>query len=64
MTSCNIYLIDSRSKIGGIKPSFFYFFLMGEEAYQIKNYFHDEVVAFARAMNPKGKLACNEDEMY
>tara|TARA_B100001989_G_scaffold160161_1_gene114772 strand:- start:7 stop:474 length:468 start_codon:yes stop_codon:yes gene_type:complete len=37
---------------------------MGEEAYQIKDYFHDEVVAFAGAMNPKGKLECNEDEMY
>ena len=37
---------------------------MGEEAYQIKDYFHDEAVAFAGAMNPKGKLSCNEDEMY
>ena len=37
---------------------------MREEAYQIKDYFHDKVVAFAGAMNPKGKLSCNEDEMY
>ena len=37
---------------------------MGEEAYQIKDYFQDEVVAFAGAMNPKGKLESNEDEMY
>ena len=37
---------------------------MGEKAYQIKDYFHDEIVAFAGAINPKGKLACNEDEMY
>ena len=37
---------------------------MGEEAYQIKDYFHDEAVAFAGAMNPKGRLADNEDEMY
>ena len=36
---------------------------MGEEAYQIKVCVHDEVVAFAGAMNPKGELAC-EDEMY
>ena len=37
---------------------------MGEEAYQIKDYFHDEAVAFAGAMNPKGSLAHNSDEMY
>ena len=37
---------------------------MGKEAYQIQDYVHDEIVAFAGAMNPKGKLACNEDEMY
>ena len=37
---------------------------MGEEAYQIKDYFHDEVVAFAGAMHPKGSLAHNSDEMY
>ena len=37
---------------------------MGEEAYQIKDYFHDELVAFAGAMNPKGSLAHNSDEMY
>ena len=35
---------------------------MREEAYQIQDYVHDEVVAFAGAMNPKGELAC-EDEM-
>ena len=35
---------------------------MGEETYQIKVCVHDEVVAFAGAMNPKGELAC-EDEM-
>ena len=37
--------------------------MIGEEAYQINVCVHDEVVAFAGAMNPKGKLAC-EDEMY
>ena len=37
---------------------------MGEEAYLIQDYVHDEAVAFAGAMNPKGKLACNEDELY
>ncbi len=37
---------------------------MGKETYQIKDYVHDEVVAFAGAMNIKGKLSCNEDEMY
>ena len=37
---------------------------MGKEAYQIKDYFHDEAVAFAGAMNPKGSLAHNSDEMY
>ena len=37
---------------------------MGEEAYQIKDYVHDEVVAFCGAMNPKGKLEHSEDEMY
>ena len=37
---------------------------MGAEAYQIKDYFHDEAVAFAGAMNPKGSLAHNSDEMY
>ena len=36
---------------------------MGKETYQIKVCVHDEVVAFAGAMNPKGELAC-EDEMY
>ena len=36
---------------------------MGEETYQIKVCVHDEVVAFAGAMNPKGELTC-EDEMY
>ena len=37
---------------------------MGEEAYQIKDYFHDEAVAFAGAMHPKGSLAHNSDKMY
>ena len=37
---------------------------MGEEAYQIKDYFHDEAVAFAGAMHPKGSLEHNSDEMY
>ena len=37
---------------------------MGEQTYQIKDYVHDEAVAFAGALNPKGKLAYNEDEMY
>ena len=37
---------------------------MGVEAYQIKDYFQDKAVAFADALNPKCKLACNEDEMY
>ena len=37
---------------------------MVEEAYQIKDYFHDAAVAFAGAMNPKGRLAHNEDEIY
>ena len=37
---------------------------MGQEAYQIKDYFHDEAVAFAGAMHPKGSLAHNSDEMY
>ncbi|WP_032517505.1 hypothetical protein [Prochlorococcus marinus] len=37
---------------------------MEEEAHQIKDYFHDEAVAFAGAMNPKGSLAHNSDEMY
>ena len=37
---------------------------MGEEAYQITDYVHDEVVAFCGAMNPKGKLKHSEDEMY
>ena len=36
----------------------------GKETYQIKDYFHDEAVAFVGALNPKGKLACNKDEMY
>ena len=36
---------------------------MKKETYQIKVFVHDEVVAFAGAMNPKGELAC-EDEMY
>ena len=29
---------------------------MGEEAYKIQDYAHDEAVAFAGALNPKGKL--------
>ena len=37
---------------------------MGEEAYQIKDYFQDKALAFAGTLNPKCKLACNEDEMY
>ena len=37
---------------------------MEEEAYQIIDYFHYEVVAFAGAINPKGNLSLNEDEMY
>ena len=37
---------------------------MGKETYQIKDYFHYEVVAFAGAMNPKGKLGCNKNQMY
>ena len=37
---------------------------MGEEAYQITDYVHDEVVAFCGAMHPKGKLEHSEDEMY
>ena len=37
---------------------------MGEEAYKIQDYVHDEVVAFAGALNPKGSLAHNSDEMY
>ena len=37
---------------------------MGEEAYKIQDYVHDEAVAFAGALNPKGKLAFNEDEIY
>jgi len=37
---------------------------MGEEAYKIQHYVHDEAVAFAGALNPKGKLAFNEDEIY
>ena len=37
---------------------------MKKETYQIKVCVHDEVVAFAGAMNPKGKLECNEYEMY
>jgi len=37
---------------------------MGAEAYQIKDYFHDEAVGFAGAMNPKGSLVHNSNEMY
>ena len=37
---------------------------MSKETYQIKDYVHDEAVAFAGVLHPKGKLACNEDEMY
>jgi len=37
---------------------------MGEEAYKIQDYVHDEAVAFAGAMHPKGSLAHNSDEMY
>ncbi len=37
---------------------------MAEEAYQITDYVHDEVVAFCGAMNPKAKLKHSEDEMY
>ena len=37
---------------------------MGEEAYKIQDYVHDEAVAFAGALNPKGSLAHNSDEMY
>ena len=37
---------------------------MEDQTYQIKDYVHDEVVAFAAAMNPKGKITFNEDEMY
>ena len=37
---------------------------MGKENYQIQDYAHDEAVAFAGALNPKGKLSFNEDEMY
>ena len=37
---------------------------MEKESYQIKDYVNDEVVAFAGAMNVKGKVSCNEDELY
>ena len=37
---------------------------MREEAYKIQDYVHDEAVAFAGAMHPKGSLAHNSDEMY
>ena len=37
---------------------------MGEEAYQIQDYVHDEAVALAGALNPKGSLAHNSDEMH
>tara|TARA_Y100000994_G_scaffold180296_1_gene149240 strand:- start:37 stop:501 length:465 start_codon:yes stop_codon:yes gene_type:complete len=37
---------------------------MGKETYQIKDYVHDELVAFAVVLNVKGELFCNEDEMY
>ena len=37
---------------------------MEEEAYKIQDYVHDEAVAFAGALNPKGSLAHNSDEMY
>ena len=37
---------------------------MGEEAYKKQDYVHDEAVAFAGALNPKGSLAHNSDEMY
>ena len=36
---------------------------MKDQTYQIQVCVHDEVVAFAGAMNPKGELAC-EDKMY
>ena len=38
--------------------------VMAKDTYQIKDYVHDEAVAFGGALNPKGKLAHNEDEMY
>ena len=37
---------------------------MKKETYQIKVCVHDEAVAFAGALNPKGSLAHNSDEMY
>ncbi len=37
---------------------------MGEQTYQIKNYIYDEVVAFTGALNVKGDLSRNEDDMY
>ena len=37
---------------------------MGEQTYQIKDYVHDEVVAFTGALNVKGALSRNEDYMY
>ena len=37
---------------------------MGEQTYQIKDYVHDEVVAFTGALNVKGALSRNEDDMY
>ena len=48
----------------GEKPSFLFIFLMGEKSYQIKDYVHDVAVAFAGVLNPKGRLAHNENEMY
>ena len=37
---------------------------MGEQTYQIKDYIYDEVVAFTGALNVKGDLSRNEDDMY
>ena len=37
---------------------------MGEQTYQIKDYIYDEVVAFTGALNVKGDLSLNEDDMY
>ena len=37
---------------------------MGEQTYQIKDYVHDEVVAFTGALNVKGDLSRNEDNIY
>ncbi len=37
---------------------------MGEQTYQIKDYIYDEVEAFTGALNVKGDLSRNEDDMY